>query len=54
MSSRKFGKKVKENNSKSMTDFCKTGNKLNKLNKYKWILNALKQSAVAKHLVKCK
>ena len=51
MSSRKFGKKIKENNSKSMTDFCKTGNKLNK---YKWILNALKQSAVAKHLVKCK
>ena len=48
MTSRQFGKRIKEHIPKSIDEFCKTSNKDNKSIR---VVNASKISAIAKHLV---
>ena len=48
MTSRQFGKKIKENILKSIGEFSKMSNKENKSTR---VVNALKKSAIAEHLV---
>ena len=48
MTSRQFGKRIKEHIPKSIEEFCKTSNKENKSIR---VVNALKRSAIVKYLV---
>ena len=48
MTSRQFGKRIKEHISKSIDDFCKISYKENKS---KGVVNALKRSTITEHLV---
>ena len=49
MTSRQFGKRIKEHVPKSIEEFCKTSNKETKSIR---VLNASKRSSIAEHLVK--
>ena len=48
MTSREFGKRIKEHIPKSIKEFCKTSNKENKSIR---VVNTSKRSAIAEHLV---
>ena len=48
MTSRQFGKRIKEHVPKNIEDFCKMSNKENKSVR---VVNASKSSAIAEHLV---
>ena len=48
MTSRQFGKRIKEHVPKSIQEFCKMSNKENKSVR---VVNASKRSAIAEHLV---
>ena len=48
MTSKQFGKRIKEHILKSIDEFCKTSDKENKSVK---VVNASKISAIAEHLV---
>ena len=48
MTSRQFGKRIKEHIPKSIDEFCKTSNKESKSIR---VVNATKISAIAEHLV---